>query len=574
MSNEHVGINVIEGVTLSPISGISTAITGIIGTFKKGPLNKATLVTSLAQFERTFGTAPAPGSTSYYSVKAFFAKAGNAPLYIVRVAGSTVLKASYTAVDRQGSPASTLKIEAKTEGLWGNGISIKILDNVILSTKPAVTISAAATEATLVATEGLEIGSDLKFYNGTQTEYKRLTNVDHAAKKVYWTGGLTYAYTTVNGVITSMEFSIEVYWNGVLTESLTGFSMNNAVSFHIVKKLSSNYIIATDLKTTDTAYTDLPAVISTPQVLASGNDGLSGILAANYVGTQSAKTGVYAFDAVPDLFRFACPNPLLTDSVPATAYEQLVQSLLDYANLRGTVEFYGDIPYGNSVTNALAFGQKFVGRRLCFFWPWLKVVESGLDAWLPPSTFALGAAVDKDYKRGVHKNIGNETIAYATALEYDVSVAEGEVLNDGSVNTIRSMTGRGIVIYGGRCRSAVTAFRFLNFSEYWNYIAKSLELNTQDVPFEPNNMTLWKTVVRRISAFLANEQKRGALFDANNPTGPAYAVVMDATNNPADQVALGIARVQVEYVPTGTAEKFIIELTSSPTGLTTVNQES
>jgi hypothetical protein len=574
MANEHVGVNVIEGLALSPISGVSTAVTGIIGTFKKGPLNQVTLVTSFAQFERIFGSEPAPGSTSYYSVKAFFAKAGNAPLNIVRVAGTGVLKANYTALDRQGTPANTLKIEAKSEGLWGNGISVKILDHAILSTKPAVTFGSAATEATLVATEGLEIGSDLKFYNGTQTEYKRLTNVDHAAKKVYWTGGLTNTYTTVNGVITSLEFSIEVYWNGVLVETLPGFSMNNAVSFHVVKKLRSEYIVATDLKATDTDYTDLPAVISTPQVLASGNDGLSGILAADYVGTQSAKTGVYAFDAVPDLFRFACPNPLLTDAVPATAYEQLVQSLLDYANLRGTVQFYGDIPYGNSVTNALAFGQTFVGRRVCFFWPWLKVVEKGLDLWLPPSTFALGAAVNKDYNRGVHKNIGNESVAYAIDLEYDVSVAEGEVLNDGSVNTIRSMTGRGIVIYGGRCRSAVTAFRFLHCSEYWNYIAKSLEVNTQDVPFEPNNVTLWKTVVRRISAFLANEQKRGALFDASNPTGPAYSVVMDETNNPADQIALGIARVQVEYVPTGTAEKFIIELTSSPAGLSSINQES
>lgn len=573
MTNPHVGVNVFEGQAPSPISGISTAVTGIMGTFYKGPLGVG-MATSLAQFERIYGDRPAPGTTSYYSVRAFFAKAGNAPLWINRVAGTGVLKSSYTAVDRQGSPASTLKIEAKTEGLWGNGISVKVIDNAILSTKPSVTISAAATEATLVATEGLEIGSDLKFYNGTNTEYKRLTNVDHAAKKVYWTGGLTYAYTTVNGVITSLEFSIEVYWAGILVETLTGFSMNNAVSFHVVKKLSSNYIMATDLKTTDTAYTDLPAVNSTPQVLASGNDGLSGILASDYSGSQSAKTGVFAFDAVPDLFRFACPNPLITDVSPTTAYQQLVQNLLDYANTRGTVQFYGDIPYGNSVTNALAFGQNFVGRRICFFWPWLKVVENSLDVWLPPSTFALGAAVEKDYRRGVFKNIGNEPVAYATALEYDVSVAEGEVLNDGGVNTIRSMTGRGIVIYGGRCRSAVTAFRFLNFSEYWNYIAKSLEVNTQDVPFEPNNMTLWKTVVRRISAFLANEQRQGAIFDANNPTGPAYAVVMDATNNPADQVALGIARVQVEYVPTGTAEKFIIELTSSPAGLTSVNQES
>jgi len=42
---------------------------------------------------------------------------------------------------------------------------------------------------------------------------------------------------------------------------------------------------------------------------------------------------------------------------------------------------------------------------------------------------------------------------------------------------------------------------------------------------------------------------------------------MDATNNPPDQVALGIAQVDIEYVPAATAEKFVITLTSSPAGL-------
>ena len=44
-------------------------------------------------------------------------------------------------------------------------------------------------------------------------------------------------------------------------------------------------------------------------------------------------------------------------------------------------------------------------------------------------------------------------------------------------------------------------------------------------------------------------------------------VIMDATINPPDQIALGIAKCNVEYVPVGTAEKFVVEITSSPSGL-------
>ncbi|MHA2070112.1 MAG: hypothetical protein ACXABY_37575 [Candidatus Thorarchaeota archaeon] len=72
----NVGVNLIEGAGVSPIEGISTSVAAIIGTFERGPLNEATLVSSMAQFEAIFGIVPAPGSTSYYSVKAFFKKVG------------------------------------------------------------------------------------------------------------------------------------------------------------------------------------------------------------------------------------------------------------------------------------------------------------------------------------------------------------------------------------------------------------------------------------------------------------------------------------------------------------------
>jgi len=566
MPNYNVGVNLVEGVSSSPVEGISTAISGLIGTFERGPLNKATLISTMTQFERTFGVKPAPGSTSYYSVKAFFRKVGSAPLYIVRVASSLALKASKMLLD--SGAANTVEIKAVSEGIWGNSLSVAVAASSILSTKPASNIAAAATSAVLLSTEGIEVGSDLKFDNGTNQEYRRIISINAATKTVSWTTGLTFAYTTVNGIVTSQEFKISLYTNGILTEEHTGLGVNSVTTFYVNKKLISSYITGAFIKATPVnSYLDLPAVAAAAS-LAAGHDGLSNVLGADYSGVQSTKTGVYAFDDVEGLFRFCCPNPLLTDASPATANEALVQSLLDYANVRVTVTYYSDVPYGTSVVNAKVFGDKFVGRRLILFWPWLKVIEESLDKWLPPSSFVMGIAVEKDFRRGVHKNLGNELLAYTIDLEYSVSEAEGETLNNAGVNTIRKFSGQGIKTYGGRTRSVVTAWRFIHYSELWNYIGKSLAIATQDVPFEPHNSFLWKSVVRRITAFLSNEQRRGSLFDAANPTGIPYIVVMDETNNPPDQVALGIATVRVEYVPTGTAEKFVVELTSSPAGLT------
>jgi phage tail sheath protein FI len=357
-----------------------------------------------------------------------------------------------------------------------------------------------------------------------------------------------------------MEFKITVYFNGVEVESHPNLSMNDEVTFFCEKQVVSNYISVTDLKAVDTDYQDLPAVTTPPEALASGADGLSDVTGSDYEGVQASKSGVYAFDNVPDLFRFCCPNPLLTDVDPAAAYQSLVQSLLDYANNRVTVMYYSDVPYGKTVAQSVTFAGHFEGRRLVMPWPWLKITASSLPVWLPPSSFILGACVRKDYQRGVHKNPGNESLPMAIDLEYHVSVAEGETLNNAGVDTVRLIAGRGIRFYGGRTLSAETAWRFIHVSELWNYLGRSIEQGTQDVVFEPNDEFLWKSVIRRISDLLANEQRNGAITD--------YQIIMDSSNNPQDQIALGIAKVDVEYIPVGTAEKFVVSLTSSPSGFT------
>ena len=569
MPEYNVGFNLEQGQSLSPIDAISTAISGIMANFSQGPLNVATLVTSMAQFETIFGTGPALGTTGYYQVKAFFAKVGSGSLYVVRIAGVTAAKSTHTFQDRQGTPADTLKIDAKYANSDGDNISIKILDAAILATTPSVNIAASDTEATLTTVEGLEIGSDVSFYNGTDTEFKRLTNVDASSKKIYWIGGLTNAYTTANGIITSKEFTIEVYYRGALIETWPNMSMNDSVSFFCesVVANNSNYITVTDLKAVDTDYQDLPAVVSTAQVLSSGADGLSDVELTDYQGSESLKTGVYAFDEVSDLFRFCVPNPLLTDADPVAAYLSLVQSMLDYEYTRKTLTYIVDVPYNLSVTDAVTFGNNFVDRNANFWYPWVGVTVSSLPLWLAPSSFVMGNSVEKDFRRGIQKNVGNEVLAYAEVLKYYVSKPEGEILNNANINTIRKFAPGGIRTYGGRSKSAVTAFRFIHYSEIYNFIGLSIEAGTRNVPFEPNDANLWQNTIRIVDAFLANQQSQGVLFDATNPSGKAYLIVMDEDTNPGDQVALGIARMEVEYSPVGTAEKFVLALKPSPAGL-------
>lgn len=565
----QVGVNLVEGVAQSPVTGVTTAVAGVLITAERGPLNVATPATNWAQYTSIFGSSPPPvgNKSSWYAAKAIFQKIGTGQIWFNRVASSAAAKGTKTFDDSQGAPASTLRIDAANEGTWGNNLSVDVDDDSILTTTVTTTVIATSTSAILASVEGLEVGSYVKFYNGTNTEYVTVIAIDYNNKTITWTGGLTNEYTTVNGVITSVEFELIVYVSGVEVERWPNLSMNDSVSFFCEIAVNSDYISCTDLKATDAlGYEDQPVATSSAQALTSGADGIADIEETDWVGAQATKTGLYAFDNVPDLFRLIAPDPTITTDAPAGKIA-VDAGALAYCDNRVTCQYYADVPYNTSVADAVTFAGNFAGRRIACFFPWLNVGSTQVPIWVPPTPFVLGTALEKDYRRGVHKSVGNERIAWATQLEYYVSRAEGETLNDAGVNTLRKLPSGGLWVYGGRTLSPTTAFRFIDASEYWNYVGRSLEVSTQWVPFELNDQTLWKSVERSIGAFLANEQRKRALFDASSPGAQAWTVTMNASNNPADQVALGIASVGVAYVKTGTAEKFVITLTPSAGGL-------
>jgi len=568
MATFNKGVNIIEGQGLSPVDGSSQTVTGIMGTFWKGVLNKAIVVNNMAEFERTFGAFPLTGITSYYDVQGFYSAVGEAPLAVINVKGPAAAKAYLTVVDKAGSPASTLRIQARSEGAWGNNLTVEVLDQNVIVTAPTVNIpTTTAISATLRSTTGMEVGTFLKFYNGTNTEYRELTAVNHTTNVVQWVVGLTYAYTTVNGVISSLEFKIIVYEGSVEVERWEGLSMNDSVSFFCEKVISdnSNYIEVVDLDATgynalSTNYLTMPAVTSAPTALTTvaGADDTANIEKAHWTGSAGSATGIYAFAAVPNLFRIGCPNPKILTSADA-GYIEVVQALLNFANTQQDIEVYAHVPYGKTVAEAVTFVGNFEGRRLCIWYPWVKITDNGATVWVPPVGPVLGTAAKKDRDRGIYKSIGNEPIGYGTDLERGLLRTEEETANDAGVNTI--IASQGLRTWGGRTRSATTNFRFINHSEQFNDISRTLKSEIGNVTFEPNNAETRAKLVRKIVAYFNEKVKEGGII--------AYSIKCDDSNNPSEQVALGYLNCWIEYQPAGVAEKIVFTVTSSPAGITT-----
>jgi Bacteriophage tail sheath protein len=125
MERLHPGVFIEEIPSgVRPIEGVSTSNGAFIGKAEMGSLGVATLVTSLAEFQASYGGFL---SDSYLAHGVFqFFNNGGKKTYIVRVAGAGARAASIVLKDRKG--VRTIEVDAVNEGAWGNMLGLVITD--------------------------------------------------------------------------------------------------------------------------------------------------------------------------------------------------------------------------------------------------------------------------------------------------------------------------------------------------------------------------------------------------------------------------------------------------------------
>jgi uncharacterized protein len=164
---------------VQPIEGISTSVAAFIGVASKGPVNKATLITSFAEFVRVFGgPIPIIPATQehylYYGVRHFFVEGGT-KCYVVRVTGYTdVNDASsiqavnafkdFSAVQIDGTTAvaNAFRVSASSPGKWGEALQVQVENASRFSVLLGENITAGSvTTATLRDNQDVQVGSVL-----------------------------------------------------------------------------------------------------------------------------------------------------------------------------------------------------------------------------------------------------------------------------------------------------------------------------------------------------------------------------------------------------------------------------
>lgn len=186
-------------------------------------------------------------------------------------------------------------------------------------------------------------------------------------------------------------------------------------------------------------------------------------------------------------------------------------------------------------------------RNAALYFPWIQVFDPGLKVrepdgkglvFVPPSGHMAGIYARVDTNRGVFKAPANEVVLGALGLKVVLSKSQQDGLNPTGVNCIRNMNGN-IRVWGARTigGSRNHEFTYVNVRRTLLYLRTSIDLGTQWVVFEPNDLSLWAKITRNITAFLTNAWHDGALFGAT--AAEAFYVKCDRETNPAETRELG-----------------------------------
>jgi phage tail sheath protein FI len=204
-----------------------------------------------------------------------------------------------------------------------------------------------------------------------------------------------------------------------------------------------------------------------------------------------------------------------------------------------------------------------------YYYPWIRVRDplgTGTVA-VPPSGHVAGIYARVDFTRGVHKAPGNENVLGALDVTYRMTNQEQGELNQNGVNGIRLFPREGIRVWGARTLAADPQWKYLNVRRLFNMIEKSILLSTRWVVFEPNDMSLWKSIRRDVTAFLTLVWRDGALMGATPEQ--AFFVKCDAETNPTAVVDAGQVVILIGIAPVKPAEFVIFRIGQTASGAQT-----
>lgn len=255
-----------------------------------------------------------------------------------------------------------------------------------------------------------------------------------------------------------------------------------------------------------------------------------------------------------------------------------MRAALDYCQERDDCMYVGSVPEGSvGAGQAIEYGAQFQGNKVygALYGPWIRIVDPAATTpdptvLIPPAGHVMGVYARVEANRGIAKAPAGDSARVFGAVGVESALSDAQhtdLVERGTVNGIRFVPGAGIVVDASRTLSTDTRWRYVNVRLLFNFVKSSLRTGLRWVRQEPNQDTLWTSVkYGSVRPFLLGLWRQGA-FGSGEPD-EVFTIICDATNNPPDQVDLGLFNVEVTFYPSKPAEKIVIKVGQQPSGST------
>ena len=519
----HPGVYVQEIPSgVRAISEVDTSVCAFVGRAERGPTDVPVTITGFAAFERVFGGLW-EGSRLGFAVRDFFRNGGGSAV-VVRVyrAESGVEAKPHRAV----LSVDTLRLEAATEGAWGNSLRVRV-DHDTRPFDPALGETPTSL-FTLTVRDGT---------TGEMEEHRDLVVAPAGHPRV------------VDAVLEAESTLVRV----------TGMGSGRPAA-------SSVPVAGT------TAWVDTSPATSTA-VMGGGlaSDG-PGLTAEEFTGPGPAATskGLHALDDA-DLFGLVVIPPytagdgvdppvvaaaatlseerramLLLDAPPEWSDAQTVQaaSAAGFDTVLGTVSRNAALYFPRATQPNPLHGN--------------QIEDFGVVGAI------AGVMARTDAERGVWKApAGLEaTVAGATSLGVQLTGDDIAQLTALGVNCLREVPGVGPVVWGARTLEGsaqqASEWRYVPVRRTALFIEQSLVRGTRWSVFEPNAEPLWAQIRSSVTSFMNSLFLRGAFQGA--PARDAFFVRCDRSTMTQADIDRGVVTILVGFAPLRPAEFVVVRV--------------
>jgi uncharacterized protein len=462
---------------------------------------------------------------------------------------------------------NTFTISAKDPGSWGKQITVQVTHTPGGRSEVDAHLSAGADTSTvrLKSAAGFYADAWVELNMPSGKRYRRVRAVNGNAITV-WGESITAAQIPAGTEVVVCEFRITATYAGVV-ETFTGLTLEQVPGKYFIDVVnnSSNLLSLT--------WPGAPAAGARPPLLIpSAADGLTitlgtggsdgnAPLAADYRGTTTGTglhTGIKALEDIDQISIIAAPG----------ATDQLVQNALieQCERLKYRFAILDPAPKAGDAAplppDVLKQRQQYDTKYAALYYPRVMAYDpiAGADIPTPPSGHVAGIYARTDIDLGVHVAPANQVVRGIEGLELIINKENQDILNPMMVNVIRDFgeEGRGIRVWGARCTTSDSEWKYVPVRRLFIFLEKSLDVGTQWVVFLPNDEPMWERVKQAVTDFLTTVWRDGAL-QGTKPE-QAFFVKVDRTTMTQNDIDNGRLIMIIGVAPVKPAEFVIIRI--------------